>query len=52
MPKNSNGNTSIKKQKVKIVYLTSNNPKRDLKKAGLSTKKTNQLYKENIRDIS
>ena len=43
MPKNSNGNTSIKKQKVKIVYLTSNNPKRDLKNVGLSTKKTNQL---------
>jgi len=52
MPKNYNENTSIKKRKVKVVYLTSNNPKKDLKRTGISTKKTNQLYKENIRDIS
>jgi len=52
MPRNSNENTSIKKRKVKVVYLTSNNPKKDLKRTGISTKKTNQLYKENIRDIS
>jgi hypothetical protein len=52
MPNKYNEKTSVQNQKIKIVLLTSNNPKTTLKKQGYSTTVINRQYRKHIQNIN